>query len=125
MKSTKLLTLFCLTAFLIQVQPTAASIDVDYYRLPPAEREKVTHDQATWKTFEDHLIQSRFQAEKDALDKLKLNGLSGEERARKIDAALKAAHNPAHFNLEKDWHIIAYLLTGDASMKEENLPNAP
>jgi hypothetical protein len=27
--------------------------------------------------------------------------------------------------MEKDWHIIAYLLTGDATLKEKHLPNAP
>lgn len=120
-----ILTLFCLSAFLIQVQQTVASIDVDYYRLPPAEREKLTHDQASWDTFMNHLLKSQFQAEEDALAKLKLDGLSPQERAAKIDAALKKTRNPAHLNLEKDWHIIAYLLTGDATMKEENVPNAP
>jgi len=39
-----------------------------------------------------------------------------------VDAAIKKSRDPAHFNLEKDWHIIAYLLTGDAQLKEEHLP---
>lgn len=43
----------------------------------------------------------------------------------KINEAMKKCQDPAHFNLEKDWQIIAYLLTGDATIKEENLTNAP
>ncbi len=27
--------------------------------------------------------------------------------------------------MEKDWHMIAYLLTGDAKIREEHLPNNP
>jgi len=27
--------------------------------------------------------------------------------------------------MEKDWHTIAYLLTGDAKIREEHLPNNP
>jgi hypothetical protein len=101
------------------------SILVDYYRLPQVEREKVTKDQATWDKFKTHLIQGRFQAMRDALDKLHLDGLSKEERYAKIDAAIKKTRDPAHFNLEKDWHIVAYLLTGDGKLKKEHVPNAP
>jgi hypothetical protein len=107
------------------VQSAFSSILVDYYRLPPAEREKVTHDQATWDQFNTHLIKTQSQAVKDALAKLQLDGLSREERFAKIDAAMRKSRDPRDFNLEKDWHIIAYLLTGDAKLKEEHLPNAP
>jgi hypothetical protein len=61
----------------------------------------------------------------DAVGKLQLDGLSREERFAKMGAAIKKSRDPAHFNLEKDWHIVAYLLTGDAKLKEEHLPNAP
>jgi hypothetical protein len=124
MKNIKILAVLAITALLMQFQQTSASILVDYYRLSPEEREKVTRDQATWKEFELHLIKSQSQAMRDAIGKLKLDGLSREERFAKIDAAMKKARNPAHFNLEKDWDIFAYLLTGDAKLKKENLPNA-
>jgi len=101
------------------------SILLDYHRLPPSERKKVTHDEATWKKFSLGLLETRNQAMKKALDKLKLDGLSKEERFAKINAALREIHDPKHFNMEKDWHIIGYLLTGDASMKEEHRPNEP
>ncbi len=125
MKNIKILAVLCVTAFLMRFQQAAASILMDYYRLPQAEREKVTKDQATWDKFEHHLVQARSRAFQDALGKLQLDGLSREERFARIAAAMKKSHDPAHFNLEKDWHIIAYLLTGDAKLKEEHLPNAP
>jgi len=116
---------FCLIAFLMRSQQCAASILVDYYRAPQAEREKVTKDQATWDKFESDLSTAQSKALQDALDKLKLDGLSREERMAKISDALKKSRNPADFNMEKDWHIVGYLLTGDAKIKEENVPNAP
>jgi hypothetical protein len=122
MKLTKIFVVLCVTAFLMRSHPAAASILVDYYRLPQAEREKVTKDQATWDTFKTHLIKAQSKAMRDALDKLKLDGLSKEERWAKINAAIEKSHDPAHFNMEKDWHIIAYLLTGDPTLKEEHLP---
>ena len=125
MKTMRILAVLCVTAFLMQSQQTAASILVDYYRLPQARREKVTQDQATWDKFKTHLIKAQSEAMKQALDKLQLDGLSKEERWTKINAAIGKSRDPAHFNMEKDWHIIAYLLTGDAKLKEENLPNAP
>src|ERR1044071_2559567 len=128
MKLTKILKIFvvlCFTAFLMRSQQAAASILMDYYRLPQAEREKVTKDQATWDTFKTHLIEAQSKGMRDALDKLQLNGLSKEDRWAKINAAIEKSHDPAHFNMEKDWHIIAYLLTGDATLKEEHLPKPP
>ncbi len=125
MKNIKILAVLCVTAFLMRFQQTTASILVDYYRLPQAERGKVTRDQATWDKFKTHLIKAQSQAIQDALGKLQLDGLSREERFAKVDAAIRKSRDPAHFNLEKDWHIIAYLLTGDAKLKEEHLPNAP
>jgi hypothetical protein len=101
------------------------SILVDYYRLPPSEREKVTHDQPTWDPFKSSLIKARTRALQDAIAKVNVDGLSKEERLAKIGAAIKQSRDPKHFNLEKDWHIIAYLLNGDAKIKEEHVPDAP
>jgi hypothetical protein len=101
------------------------SILVNYYRLPPSEREKVNRDQATWDQFKSQLLQAQSQAFRDAIDKVKVDGLSREERLAKLNAAIKQSQDPRQFNLEKDWHIIAYLLTGDAKIKDEHLPDAP
>ncbi len=125
MRQVKIFVVLCVTTLLIESQQTAASILVDYYRLPQAEREKVTKKQATWDTFKTHLIEAQSKAMRDALNKLQLDGVSKEERWAKINAALEKGRDPAHFNMEKDWNIIAYLLTGDATLKEEHLPNAP
>src|SRR3954462_3822640 len=98
------------------------SILANYYRLPPAEREKVMHDQAVWDEFRNRLLKAQFQAFQ-AIAKLNVDGLSREERMAKINAVLKESRDPRQFNLEKDWHVISYLLTGDAKIKEEHLPN--
>ncbi len=125
MKNIKIFAILCATAFLMQCRQITASILVDYYRLPQAEREKVTQDQAAWGKFKTRLIKAQSQAVQDAIGKLQLDGLSREERYAKLDAAVRKSRDPAHFNLEKDWHIVAYLLTGDANLKEEHLSNAP
>ena len=125
MKIMKLIFRLCLFTLLMTARQSTASILVDYFRCPPAERERLTKDGATWDKFELDLVTSQSKAMRDALDKLKLDGLSKEERLAKIGAAIKQSRNPAHFNMEKDWQIIAYLLTGDAKIKEENVPNAP
>jgi hypothetical protein len=101
------------------------SILVNYYRLPPSEREHVTRDQATWDHFKSHLLQAQSQAFRDAIAKVKVDGLTPEERVAKLNAAIKQSHNPRQFDLEKDWHMIAYLLTGDPKIKDEHLPDAP
>jgi hypothetical protein len=101
------------------------SILANYYRLPGAEREKVMRDQKVWDEFRNRLETAQLKAMQDALAKLNVEGLSKEQRFAKIDAALKDIRNPRQFNMEKDWHIIAYLLTGEAGIVEEHRPNAP
>jgi hypothetical protein len=101
------------------------SILANYYRLPPAEREKVMHDQLVWDEFRLRLQKAKSQALQDAIAKVNVDGLSREERFAKINAAIKESRDPRQFNMEKDWHIIAYMLTGDAKIKEEHLPNNP
>lgn len=125
MKNMKVLPVLWAIVLLMRSQQATASILVDYYRLPKTEREKVTQDQAKWDKFHTHLIKAHSEAVRDALDKLKLDGLSTEERLLKIAAAMEKVQNPAQFNLEKDWHVIAYLLTGDAKITEAHQPNAP
>src|SRR5690348_2812266 len=98
------------------------SILLNYYRVTPSEREKVTHDQAAWDKFRNHLLKTQSKAFEDALDKVNVDGLSKEERYAKISEAIKQSRDPRSFNAEKDWDIVAYLLTGEAKSKEEHLP---
>src|SRR5437868_1908386 len=97
------------------------SILINYYRLPPSEREKVMHDQPTWDKFTLDLLKAQSKATQDALAKVNVDRLSREERFAKIGAAIKQSRDPRQFNMEKDWHVIAYLLTGDAKMKQEHV----
>src|SRR6476660_1293101 len=101
------------------------SILVNYYRLSPAERVKVMHDQKTWDEFYHHVEISRSKALREAIEKVNVDGLSPEQRYAKIGAAIKSVHDPKQFNMEKDWHVIAYLLTGETKIKEEHLPDKP
>lgn len=101
------------------------SILLDYYRLPPKEREKVTHDDTAWHEFENKVVIGQLRAMTEAIDKLNVDGLSTEQRMAKINEAIKKTRDPKDFNLEKDWHILAYLFTGDAKINEEHVPNAP
>src|SRR3954463_7139679 len=100
------------------------SILANYYRLPPAEREKVMHDQAMWDEFRNCLLKAQFQAFQ-AIAKLNVDGLTREERMAKINATLKEGRDPRQFNMEKDWHVVAYLLTGEVNMAEEHVANKP
>src|SRR6266571_4233184 len=101
------------------------SILVNYYRLAPSEREKFMHTQQVWDDFTRHLQKTELKALQDALAKVNVDGLSREERFAKINAAIKESRDPRRFNMEKDWHVIAYLLTGEAKIKEEHQPNNP
>jgi hypothetical protein len=125
MKQIKILALLCLTTFVMRSQQTSASILLNYYRAPQQERVKVTRNQTTWDKFERHIVEAQSKSMRAALDNLKLDGLSKEERSAKITAAIAKTRDPAQFNMQKDWHIIAYLLTGDATLKEEHLANEP
>ena len=83
------------------------SIIANYYRLSPSERGKVMHDQRVWDEFRTRLQNAELKALQDALAKVNVDGLSREERFAKINAALERSRDPKHFNMEKDWHIIA------------------
>ncbi len=101
------------------------SILVNYYRLSPVERAKVMHDQKTWDEFYSSVEISRSKALREAIEKVNVDGLNREQRYAKIAAAIKSVHDPKQFNMEKDWHMVAYLLTGETKIKEEHLPDNP
>ena len=113
----------------MKIEPVESAINMsilaNYYRLSPSEREKVMHDQTVWDEFRTRVQTAQSKALQDALAKVNVDGLTREDRFAKVGAAIKQSRDPRQFNMEKDWHIIAYLLTGDATMKDEHRPNEP
>jgi hypothetical protein len=101
------------------------SMLLDYYRLAPKEREKVTHNEAAWREFDNKVVLGQLRAATKAIEAVNVDGLNHEQRMAKINEAIAKTRDPRDFHMEKDWHIIAYLLTGDAKIKEEHISNAP
>ena len=99
------------------------SITVTYYRLPAAERESVTRDQPTWEQFRERIQNAHFQSFHSAI--AALQGFSGsqEERFAKLNSLLQESRDLRRFDMEKDWHIVGYLLTGRAEIVEEHREN--
>lgn len=99
------------------------SITVTYYRLPAAERKSVTRDQSSWEQFCQRIQSAHFQSFQSAI--AGLEGFSGsqEERFAKLGALLQESRDPRRFDMEKDWHIAGYLLTGRAQIVEEHRPD--
>ncbi|HSV13830.1 MAG TPA: DUF1877 family protein, partial [Tepidisphaeraceae bacterium] len=99
------------------------SVTVTYYRLPAQERESVTRDQSAWEQFRRRIQSAHFQSFHSAA--AGLDGFSGsrEERYAKLAALLQEHRDPRRFDMEKDWHIVGYLLTGRAEMIEEHRPD--
>src|SRR5438046_2752591 len=108
---------------LVRYPTSNMSITVTYYRLPAQERESVTRDQSSWEQFRRRIQSAHFQSFHIAA--AGLEGFSGsrEERYAKLAALLQEHRDPRRFDVEKDWHIMGYLLTGRAEMIEEHRPD--
>lgn len=98
------------------------SITVTYYRLPAVERESATCDQDTWRRFERKIQKAHHNAFMSAMTDMDKGGGTREERFARLDSLLKERADPRQFNLEKDWHTLAYLLTGESEIIEEHRP---
>jgi len=99
------------------------SITVTYYRLPVTERESVTRDQTSWEPFRKRIQDAYFQSFHKALDAMEPCTGGPEEKkvwSARLVALLKENRDPRRFDMEKDWHIIGYLLTGHAEIVEEH-----
>jgi hypothetical protein len=96
------------------------SVTVNYYRMPNAERESVTHDQSSWEQFRHRIESESFQSFQSAIAGLEGFTGSQEERFDRLDKLILAGQNPRRFDMEKDWHSIGYLLTGSAEIIEEH-----
>jgi len=101
----------------------AMSITVTYYRIPAAERERVTSDQSSWEQFRQRIQSAYFQSFQSALAALEGFGGSQEEKFAKLEALLEESRDPRRFDMEKDWHTVGYLLTGRAEIVEEHRPD--
>lgn len=96
------------------------SITVTYYRLPSEQRDRATRDQVSWEQFRESIQSAYFESFHSAM--AAMQGFNGgqEERLAKIDALLLGSRDPRRFDMEKDWHIVGYLLTGSAEIVEEH-----
>jgi hypothetical protein len=96
------------------------SITVTYYRLPAAERKRVTSNESDWEEFRSQIDRAYFDSFHKAM--AGLEGFAGttEERFAKMDALLQEGRDPHRFDLEKDWQIVGYLLTGRADIVEQH-----
>jgi hypothetical protein len=95
-----------------------------YFRLSPADRERLGSNEAAWREFQLRSIRARTQAMKSALDSIP-SDLSREERIKRLNSAIEKARDPRRFDLEKDWHTIAYLLTEKSQIIDKNLKGEP
>jgi Domain of unknown function (DUF1877) len=96
------------------------SVLVRYYRLPAAERESVTREQDTWRQFERKIQKAHHEAFMSAFADMKKGGGNEEERYARLCSLLQERADPRQFNLEKDWHTLAYLFTGESKIIEEH-----
>ena len=101
------------------------SIILSYYRLPVAERKSVTQDEALWGQFRKRLQKAQSEALHSTLEEMDKPGGSREERFARFGSLMEERRDPRHFNMEKDWHTIGYLLTGESEIREEHRNGAP
>jgi hypothetical protein len=99
------------------------SITVTYYRLSARERASLTRDQSSWEPFRLRIQRAHIQSFQSAI--AGLEGFSGsqEERFIKLEALLQESRDPRRFDMEKDWHLVGYLLTGRTEIVEEHRPD--
>src|SRR5579871_2430061 len=95
------------------------SITLTYFRLPAAERERLTRDQTVWQDFYLQNLRARWEPLKGA-DAAFREGLSHAERMSKLEALLSQGRDPRRFDVEKEWRTLGYLLTGEAEVEEQH-----
>jgi len=93
------------------------SIAFTYYRLSPVTREQVTRDELSWEEFRQGVQDAYFKSFHSALAALPAQATQ-EEKLGKFTAVLEESHDPKRFDMEKDWHTVAYLLTGESEISE-------
>jgi hypothetical protein len=101
------------------------SITVTYYRLPAAQRENVTCDENSWQQFQRGIQKAHHQALLSAIADMDKGGGSKQERFARLASLRKERSDPRQFNMEKEWHTIAYLLTGEPEIGAEHRDGEP
>ena len=96
------------------------SIAVTYYRMSAAERESVMRDQDTWRRFERRLMKAYHDAFQSAIADMDKDGGTRAEQFARLALLMKERSDPRQFNLEKDWHTTAYLLTGQSEIGDDH-----
>src|SRR5438067_385478 len=98
-------------------------IDVTYRRLKKAKWTRLQKDR---KQAESFLFTFLPGFDLDSLSDLVSNPAAHKSREADLLTALKRAQNdPTRVDLEKDWHALHFLLSGDPSMEPEHLPDNP
>lgn len=98
-------------------------IEVAYRRLKPAKWTRLEKNPEQAASFLFEFLPGFDLA---SLSELQSNPESRQSKQADILAALQKAHDdPARLDLEKDWHALHFLLTGDPSDSPEHLPDDP
>lgn len=97
-------------------------IQVTYRRLAQAELDRLEDNP-------EQAVQELFSIpglDLNALSALLADPVALQANAAKMLSALQDRQaDPSRVDLEKDWHALHFLLTGDASLDPENYPNDP
>jgi Domain of unknown function (DUF1877) len=102
------------------------SIAVTYYRMSPSDFEAATRNQQAWDQFSHSLTAARFGSVQAALQALPKPATANPEAAMKSLQSLFAQKaDSRQFDLEKDWHTVYYLLTGESEIAEEHREGKP
>jgi hypothetical protein len=96
------------------------SVTIIYYRLSTAERKSVTREQDTWRQYERKLQKAQHEAYMSAIGDMDKGGGTKQEQFARLASLMKERSDPRQFNLEKDWHTLAYLFTGEAKIGKEH-----
>jgi hypothetical protein len=101
------------------------SITVIYYRLPAAERESVTREQEAWRQYQRKIQKAYHEAFMSSIADMGKGGGTKPEQFARLGLLMKERADPRQFNLEKDWHTLAYLFTGESEIGNEHRPGEP
>lgn len=101
------------------------SINVTYYRLPAAERKNVTNSQPVWDLFRKSVWKAYQDSFKHAMAAMDEVSSSREEKFAKFGSVLREKRDPRQFDMQKDWHTMGYLITGQAEIVEKHMDNDP
>ena len=98
-------------------------IEVQYRRLSKAEFERICRDPKQRKDFTAPNLPG---FDLDELMKLAGDPQAMQAKGPEIAAAFqRGREDPTRANLDKEWHALHFLLTGDSSMDSKHRPNDP